>query len=94
MTDLDEVYAMGYAEYLFRMEMYQLAMQDQTERMLFQAWLTSRLSVAQKKDGKYVFKNFDEFKKVIQNEKRPTNQKFDELRRVAGIVKAQQKGGY
>lgn len=78
---------MGYAEYLFRMNIYRKKQVDKHEEMLLNAWLVSRLAVAQKKD-KYVFKTFDEFKKVLvsEDERKPKKANMAELYRVAYLM--------
>lgn len=93
MTDLDAVYSMGYGEYLFRMDMYQKRARDEQEKMLFQAWLTSRVAVAHTIKGHYVYKNYEDFKKIIQSE---SNHGYDysHLRKMAILQREfEQKGG-
>lgn len=82
MTDLDAVYSMGYGEYLFRMDMYQKRAIDEQEKMLFQAWLTSRVAVAQNSKGKYVYKDYEAFKKIIKSEA-TSNYDYSHLRKMA-----------
>ncbi|NEW65265.1 MULTISPECIES: hypothetical protein [unclassified Facklamia] len=75
------------------MEMENKRRHAEMENTLFQAWVTSRLAVAQKSNGKYAYNSFEDFKKIIKTE---SNQRrnFDELRRLALVQREFKKGGY
>lgn len=93
MSDIDEVFEMGYAEYLFRMEMYEKRQVRLLEEKLYEAWLHRREVVAQKKDGKYVYKSFEDFKKIIKSVDNRKRCNFDKLRQLAIFSREFEKRG-
>lgn len=95
MRDIQQVFEMGYAEYLFRMEMATKQRHLELENKLYDIWLSERMATAQKKDGKYVFKSFEEFKKIINHTTQSTSKRrnYDELRRLAIVERQFERGG-
>lgn len=83
---------MGYGEYLYLMEIYHKRQQDDIEAKLFEAWISARVAVAQKKNGQYVYKSFDEFKRIV-NRDEVKKADFAELRRLAKIQQQHERGG-
>lgn len=86
---------MGYAEYLFRMEMENRRRKFELENKLHEIWLSERMVTAQKKGGKYAFKSFEEFKNIIKYDGTSTHKKrnYDELRRLAMVERNFERGG-
>lgn len=93
MSDVEEVYSMGYAEYLFRMEMENRRRKFELENKLHEIWLAERVTNATNEKGEFVYKTFGDFLKIINEEKKEVKGDFDELRRVAMIQRKMRKGG-
>lgn len=94
MTDIDSVFDMGYGEYLFRMEMYEKRQKKFLEEKAFEAWLVSRESKASNKKGEYVYKTFEDFKKILKtNVNSSATKDFSNLRKLAIFQRDFNHGG-